>query len=496
MPDSFYWFDFEGFGSNPQKDRASQFAGVRTDLDFNIIESKDSPLNIFNKPCLDYLPHPDSVLLTGITPQMALFSESSYCESEFFQIIFSALSAPGTCGIGYNSTRYDDEIIRHGLFRNFGMPYARESGASSRWDLFGVVGLVRALYPDAIAFPLKEDGSISLRLSDLAEANDVLQKRSHDALSDAYAALGLAKLISKRCNSLFWYMYHNKGKKTLKYLFDTAKKRREYLVYASGAMPLARDYIGLVHPLIMHPLNSNVYVTFDFSQDPEILFSLSIEELKRRLFSTKAELEAMGEERLSLHSIAINKTPPVVNASWLPISRAFEVGFDLFNVEANIQKFYALSKLDPGVYKRLRSLFSEPHSSSIVDVDFSLYSGIPASNEERLLINQVWGLSVEQLRDFEAKFGPRYKELLKRYRYRNYPASLTPAELSDWAAFCLKRVNLKSPPAGLGLFEYRKLLAEAADDPKNSNKLDLITAMLEWGDAVENGEIPKELGLR
>ena len=34
---SFFIYDYESFGINPASDRPAQFAGIRTDADFNII---------------------------------------------------------------------------------------------------------------------------------------------------------------------------------------------------------------------------------------------------------------------------------------------------------------------------------------------------------------------------------------------------------------------------------------------------------------------------
>jgi exodeoxyribonuclease-1 len=66
---SFYWHDYETFGIDPSKDRASQFAGIRTDSELNII---GEPLEVFCQPALDFLPQPMACLITGITPQYAL----------------------------------------------------------------------------------------------------------------------------------------------------------------------------------------------------------------------------------------------------------------------------------------------------------------------------------------------------------------------------------------------------------------------------------------
>lgn len=48
-------------------DRPAQFAGVRTDMDFNIIEDLWSFIAKLND---DYLPQPEAVMITGITPQI------------------------------------------------------------------------------------------------------------------------------------------------------------------------------------------------------------------------------------------------------------------------------------------------------------------------------------------------------------------------------------------------------------------------------------------
>lgn len=66
---SFYWYDYETFGIDPRVDRIAQFAGVRTDMDFNLIEE---PMDIFCKATDDILPSPQASLITGITPQKTL----------------------------------------------------------------------------------------------------------------------------------------------------------------------------------------------------------------------------------------------------------------------------------------------------------------------------------------------------------------------------------------------------------------------------------------
>lgn len=174
-----FWHDYETWGANPTKDHPSQFAGVRTDLDLNII---DQPVNLYCQIPNDQLPHPQACLITGITPQLTL--RDGLIESEFIDKIMAQFSQPQTCVAGFNSIRFDDEITRHTLYRNFHDPYAREwQNGNSRWDIIDMVRACYALRPEGIEWPTKEDGSPSFKLEDLCIANNLLHEDAHDAMS-------------------------------------------------------------------------------------------------------------------------------------------------------------------------------------------------------------------------------------------------------------------------------------------------------------------------
>ena len=120
MADSFLFYDLETFGQDPRRTRVAQFAAIRTDADLNMI---DAPVSFYVKPADDLLPSPIATLITGITPQHALTEGVS--EAEAFSRINDLMARPGTCTLGYNTLRFDDEFVRHGLFRNFYDPYER-----------------------------------------------------------------------------------------------------------------------------------------------------------------------------------------------------------------------------------------------------------------------------------------------------------------------------------------------------------------------------------
>ena len=131
MSASFLFYDLETFGADPRRSRIAQFASIRTDAELNEI---DEPVNLFVQPANDLLPSPDATLITGITPQAAL--RDGVNEAHAFARIVDEMGRAGTCSAGYNSLRFDDEFVRHGLYRNFHDPYEREwrngSGAPHR----------------------------------------------------------------------------------------------------------------------------------------------------------------------------------------------------------------------------------------------------------------------------------------------------------------------------------------------------------------------------
>lgn len=211
---SFYWYDFETWGVSPKKDKPSQFAGIRTDLDLNII---GEPLVEYCQIPNDYLPHPEAALVTGITPQTTL--QKGLIEPEFFKKIHQEISKPNTINVGYNNIRFDDEVIRYGLYRNFydSYGYAWKNG-NSRWDILDMVRACYALRPEGINWPTDEEGKPSFRLELLTKANGIEHGSAHDALSDVIATIELAKLIKQKQPKLFQFLLDHRHKKQLQEL--------------------------------------------------------------------------------------------------------------------------------------------------------------------------------------------------------------------------------------------------------------------------------------
>ncbi len=323
---TFLWHDYETFGANTRRDRPAQFAAVRTDAELNEI---GEPLMIYCRPANDYLPDPQSCLITGITPQLCL--EKGLPEREFAARIEAELALPGTIGVGYNTIRFDDEITRFMFWRNLMDPYAREwQNQCGRWDLLDVVRLTYALRPEGIAWP-EVDGKPSFRLEHLSKANGLAHEAAHDALSDVRATIALARLIRSHNPRLFDFALslHKKDRVAAELRLPTTAQEARPFLHVSGMFPAERGCLAVMWPLASHPTNKNELLAWDLAQDPSELARLSADEIRTRLFTRAADLPE-GVTRLPLKSVHLNKSPMVVgNLNTLTPAMAQRWGIDL-----------------------------------------------------------------------------------------------------------------------------------------------------------------------
>ncbi|SFU49905.1 Exodeoxyribonuclease I subunit C [Polaromonas sp. YR568] len=433
---TFLWHDYETFGINPRRDRPAQFAGIRTDAELNEI---GEPLMIYCKPANDYLPDPESCLLTGITPQLCL--ERGVAEHEFAAKIEAVLAEPGTIGVGYNTIRFDDEVTRHLFWRNLIDPYAREwQNDCGRWDLLDVVRMCYALRPEGIVWPRKpderfpDDPSVtrpSFKLEDLARANGLMHDAAHDALSDVRATIALARLIRQAQPRLFDFALslHKKDRVATELGLPTSPQTAQPFLHISGMFPPERGCLAVMWPLATHPTNKNELLAWDLSQDPSELPLLDVATLRQRLFSKSSELPE-GVQRLPIKSVHLNKSPMVVRKlATLTPEMAAKWGVDIDAALANAEKAASL----PDMSAIWPEVFQRPKEAA-ADVDEDLYGGF-INNADRRRLNQLRALSPAELAHSRTGFDDdRLEEILFRYRARNFPETLSPEDAERWEA--------------------------------------------------------------
>lgn len=472
---SFYWHDYETFGADPAKDRPAQFAGVRTDADFNII---GEPLVIYCQPSKDVLPHPEACLVTGITPQVA--AQRGVCEAEFIRSIHEELAVPGTCAVGYNSIRFDDEVTRHTLYRNFYDPYAREwQNGNSRWDIIDMVRVCRALRPEGINWPDHDDGTASFRLEDISHANGISHESAHDALSDVYATIAVAKLIKQRQPKLFHYVLNLRSKHEVANLLNVANKKP--VLHTSAMFPAKQLCTALVLPYALHPTNKNGVICIDLSADPTALIELGVDQVRERLFSATADLPE-GVERMPLKVIHTNRCPVVATSKLLDEAAAKRLQIDMPVARRHYQQLLAAS----GLAEKLSHVFSEQHFVQQTDPDLMLYSGGFFSKHDKQVMEEVRNCTVQQLCEHSFSFeDSRLSEMLFRYRARNFPDSLSVDERSLWEEYCYQRLTDPEAGADIVMDQYlQKIDQLLAADTLSDRDRHILEQLLEYSDTL------------
>lgn len=457
---SLYWHDYETFGADPRRDRPVQFAGIRTDLELNVISE---PLSIFCKPANDFLPHPEACLVTGITPQKAL--AEGVPEAEFIRQIHDEFSQPNTCVVGYNNLRFDDEVTRFTLYRNFYDAYAREwQNGNSRWDIIDMVRLTHALRPEGIVWPEHPDGKTSFRLEQLTAANGIAHESAHDAVSDVLATIALARLIRERQPKLYDYVFTHRSKEAVAQLLSVLKPVP--VLHVSSMYPAEQGCISLVAPLAPHPVNKNEVIVYDLRVDPDPFFLLSEPELKDRLFTRQADLPD-GCLRLPIKTIHINKCPVVVPANTLTPEAATRWQLDPSLAEQHLEQL----RTHPQFAKTLQDIYRAPSFEAITDPDFMLYSGGFFSNDDRKHMDDIRATLPDDLAELDLPFkDKRLTEMLFRYRARNYPEKLTDAEKHRWQEFRLARLTSSNPGTGISFEEHKKCIEALRNNGEMTNE--------------------------
>ena len=460
MTSSILWYDYETFGANPALDRPAQFAGIRTDEELNEI---DEPVQLFCRPSPDYLPHPQACMITGITPQQCL--QQGVAENEFIDQINQIFSVPGTCSAGYNSIRFDDEVTRNTLYRNFYDPYAREwQNGNSRWDLLDVMRCAYALRPDGIEWPKHPDGKVSFRLEDLTAANGIDLGKAHDAVVDVRATIAVARLLLQQQPKLYRYLFSHRVKHKLASLVDVDNNRP--LVHVSGMYGVDRGCLAIIAPLCWHPSNKNSFIAFDLSVNPEILFQLSVEEIQQRIF-TRSDDMPEGMERLPIKEVHINKSPVLAPAGTLTPDQA-----ERWNWSGDTLRQH-LSILKQGMkgsdlIQKLHRVFSERNFEAKTDVDAQLYGGF-WSGRDKQVMDQIHSTPKEALAGLNPQFqDPRGDEMFFRFRARNYPDFLTSDDHERWAQHCHQQLMGQGP--GLNFQQFAQFLQDAAQEHQNDPK--------------------------
>ena len=457
---TFYWYDYETFGISPKTDRISQFAGIRTDENLNILDEH----MFYCKPTHDCLPAPEACAVTGISPQLC--EQKGMIEHEFIQKINTEFSTPNTCIVGYNSIRFDDEFTRHTLYRNFIDPYAWHwKNGNTRWDILDVVRLCYALKKDAsLKWVYNDEGKPIFKLDQLSLANGIEHADAHDALADVRATIGIAKIIKETQPQLFDYAFSLREKKTV----ERKIQLFEPMLHTSGMYPAEKSCTRLAVALAYHPEYSDRAIVFNLDQDPGLLLELEVEELKALMFTKQSELPK-GVERLQIKDLVFNKSPMFVpNVYKLEPKIIEQLQIDM---ETCLDRLSFIKDNQKAIGKIVQDLYkNDQERIKTIDVDQTLYDGFMDNGDKRIG-DQIQTLSVDALKDFHPKFkDDKLSTLLMHFKARNYPEALSEDEAEDWFETVQGRVQA-GENGYLAIDEYFQRINAMREQHPNNEKL-------------------------
>lgn len=416
MNQSFFFYDLETSGLKGREDRIMQFAGQRTTLD---LEPIGEPINILVKITDDALPSPQAINVTGITPQQTL--RDGISEAEFCKYITEEIFTPGTIAVGYNTVRFDDEFMRATLWRNFYDPYEWEwKDGRSRWDMLDVVRMTRALRPEGINWPFRPDGKPTNRLELLTKENGLSHEHAHDALSDVYATIAVAKMIKEKQPDLFRFLFETRGKKDVAKYVNLANPQP--FVYSSGRYSSEFNKTTVAVP-IAPSRNGNVLV-YDLRYNPEDILD------NESFYPVIKEL-------------CYNKCPAVAPLSVLEKYGGWEkVGLTKELVDKNLEILYK----HPDFIERMRTLNEErPEFPEAPEPEQALYDGF-LNDKDKIKVEAVRNADKNKLADFHPEFDDvRLPELLLHYKGRNFPDTLSEQENEKWEVYRRARLEKQLP---------------------------------------------------
>lgn len=414
MEKTFFFYDLETSGLNGREDRIMQFAGQRTTLGLKPI---GEPVNILVKMTDDVLPSPSAIMVTKITPQDTL--RDGISEAEFCKYVTEEIFTPGTIAVGYNTVRFDDEFMRATFWRNFTDAYEWEwKDERSRWDMLDVVRLTRALRPEGIEWPFTEDGKATNRLELITKLNGLSHEHAHDALSDVFATIAVAKLVKEKQPKLFKYLLKMRSKNEVKKLVNLDNKQP--FVYASGRYASEFNKTTVAFPLTSGR-NGNVLV-FDLRHN--------VEEVEEPYYPAVKEL-------------CFNKCPAVAP---LPVLDA-ENGWEKIKLtRETVDKNLEILLKHPEFAEKVREFYeNRPEFPEAIEPETALYDGF-LNDSDKIKIAAVRNAGPEKLADFHPDFiDERLPELLLHYKGRNFPKTLSEDEAAKWQSYRKARLERLAP---------------------------------------------------
>lgn len=452
---TYLWYDFETYGADPKRDRISQFAGIRTNENFEIIEEYE----LFCKIADDYLPNPEACLITGITPNEANLKGVS--EEELSKELFSIFTKANTVSVGYNSFKFDDEVLRHLFYRTFRNPYKREwADGCSRWDFLRVVMGFYIKNPNSIIYPKDDSGKVSFKLEYLSKINGISHENAHDALSDVRATIALAKLMHDNDKNLYDYIFNLRQKSEVVKLMNRGK----YFIHGDFTYGIEKGYKSLLYKLD-YSFKKDEYIFLDLESDLDILYKEDVLDLKKFAYMKNEELEALGKTRPGIKIIKSNSLPLLFSET------------DVSNYAKEISK---AKYIEIRLRDKLSEFVKYEKNDNLLDIEIDPYNNFFSYDDEK---------NFSQMRETIASFTfqtQKWQELFKRFKAKNFQEILSEKELLLWQTSCYKWLKGFEKREGFLTFDsLNEKISSLLENESNDKNLLILNKLAQYSKEQE-----------
>jgi exodeoxyribonuclease-1 len=271
---SYAFYDLETTGLNKSFDQIVQVAAIRTDSELNIIETYDRKARLLPH----IIPSPQAMWLTGQS-FAELNSTDRFSYYDMISDVWRTLHGwSPTVFLGFNSIRFDEELLRFAFYQNLFPAYLTNTGGNTRADILKLARAVAFLKPDAFTTPTVADAP-SFKLAHLCAANGFEGLVNHDALADVTATHWLARRLMD-CAPDLWSQFVRFANKAVASEFMAQESAFVSIDVRARSSDIL--YLTCVGKWVAQP---NVHYCVDLSMDVGPFRNMSAEELTRQIKS-------------------------------------------------------------------------------------------------------------------------------------------------------------------------------------------------------------------
>lgn len=441
---SFVFFDAETTGLDAGFDQIVQFAAIKTDNELN----ETDRMELRSRIDPNVVPDVQAILANGLSIE-DLTNQNLLTHYQMVRDLNARLiSWSPAIFLGYNSIRFDEEFLRHALYKTLHPPYLTSLHGNGRNDVMSLALACSVSGDISLTVPLNETGGASFRLQDLAAANGIVSTNAHDALSDTQTALELCRLV-KRLSPELW---------------------RSFVRFSNKAS--VADFISSDEPFLLTEFFANkayhTPVVF-IANEPDQPNSKLCLDLNTRIDDLASMSDEQMEARLANQPSPIRRIRTNAGPSMVPLWEAPEELFEgvpceeLEDRAAQIVEDENLKARLAECYSKTRPKFPEP-----THVEEKLYASFSSWNDVALCDRfhvAPWEERQKIAHNFE---DDRLKELALRINYFECRSSLPPEKIQKMDIDLARRLmSSEAKPLSIdqALAQVEEVQASSRVDP-------------------------------